>query len=327
MSITMWLAYVLRSILSSYRISMSLLLQEMLSKKNSMADRYDSYLTSLHKLRQLKGILRQDSYKATLKKLQKELSDKIKESHPYRLIVNETIDQMKPLMEVPEFRNGAIGSPAAHNSEYIYHLTSIRKVAGEPKPKVTPTLNWTHFPPGFSDLTESDRNLFECLIKKYQDVYGGTGWMPLKEFATGKYSVKRGFTWWTNKEFTDADIVCAAHRVGLPNTWIPKYALVMQCLTKKVAGTLSHVPTTLDGFISEIFSPADYRTGQPTCGEAINLDNPKLIPYAEEYSLKPIEVESIYFRPVLIDNRKRRMHVVNRDPRLWQLLENYYDTL
>lgn len=293
-----------------------------------MADKYDSYLTILHKLRQIKGVLRQPSHKDALRKLQKELSDNIKEPHPYRLVVNDKIDQIKPLMGVPEFRSGAKGVPATPTSEYIYHLTSIRKVVGDPNSKLPRTLTWSYFPPAFPNLYEPDLKLFECLLKEYKDVYGGKGWMQLKDYAVGEYSVKRNFTWWTNEKFPDAHIVCAAHRVGLPNTWIPKYALVMQCLTKKVSKTLSHVPTTLDGFISEIFSPADDRTGPPAHGEAINLDNSRLLSTdAEEYSLKPISVDSIQFRPVLIDNRKRRQHVVSRNPRLWQLLEIYYYTL
>jgi hypothetical protein len=293
-----------------------------------MTDKHDTYLTVLHKLRQIKGVLRQSSHKDALRKLQKELSDNIKEPHPYRLVVNDKIDQIKPLLGVPEFRSGAAGAPAAPSSEYIYHLTSVRKVIGDPNSKLPRTLTWTYFPPAFPNLYEPDLKIFECLFREYNDVYSGKGWMHLKDYATGEYSVKRDFTWWTNEEFRDVNIICAAHRIGLPNTWIPKYALVMRCMTNKLAKTLSHVPTALDGFTSEIFSPADHRAGPPVHGEAINLDSSRLLSTdAEEYALKPITAESIQFRPVLIDNRKRRQHVVNRNTRLWQLLEIYYYNL
>lgn len=294
-----------------------------------MADKYDSYLTILHRQRQIKGALRQPGYRTALAKLQKTLLITIREPHPYRLVVNDVVDQMKPLLAVPEFKSGAQGGPAAPGSDYIYHLTSIRKVVGDPKSKSPRTLTWTHFPPAFPKLDESDRHLFEYLLDKYIREYGRTGWMALKDYAAGKYSVKRDFTWWTNEKFPDANIICAAHRVGLPNTWVPKYALVMRCLARKVTSqALSHVPTVLDGFLSEIFSPADYRSATPTWGQAIDLDSPgPLSARAEEYSMNPIPVEAISFRPVLIDNNRRRRHVVARDPRLWQLLELYYDKL
>lgn len=288
-----------------------------------MAHKHDSYLTALHKLRQIKGASRQASFKPSLRRLQQVLSAQIKEPHPYRLIVNKTLNQMAPLLRVPEFTSGATGSRAAPSTEYIYHLTSVRKVIGSPP--ATSALIWNYFPPAFPNLYEPDWKLFECLQQEYKHTYGGTGWMPLNSFAAGKYSVRRDFTWWTDQKFPEAHIVCAAHRVGLPNTWIPKYALVMRCPARKMAAGLSHVPTVLDGFTSEIFSPTDYRTTVPTHGEAIDLDSrPRLSTGAKEFALNPIDVGSIEFRPVLIDNKKRRRHVVNRDALLWQLLEIYY---
>jgi hypothetical protein len=293
-----------------------------------MADKYDSYLTILHQLRQIKGALRQAAHKPTLVKLQRELSFSIKEPHPYRLVVNGTINQIKPLLAVPEFKSGATGSHATPGGDYIYNLTSLRKVVGDAHARLPRTLTWTHFPPAFPNLTWPDRKLFECLLREKDDVYGGREWIPLKDYATGRFSVKREFTWWTNQKFPAAHVVCAAHRVGMPNTWIPKYALVMRCPAKEAIGkTLPHVPTVMDGFVSEIFSPADYRTTRPVKGEAINLDSSRnLFTQEEEYSLNPIPVELIEFQPVLID-RKKRQHAVYRNARLWQLLEIYYHTL
>jgi hypothetical protein len=289
-----------------------------------MADKYDSYLTTLHRLRQIKGALRQDSYKTILRQLQSELQNNIKEPHPYRLVVNSTIDQVKPLLTVPQFKKGAIGSNANHHIDYIYHLTSVRKMAGHfGQPS---NLTWTYLPPAFPNLAAPDRKLFECLLYKYINEYGGVGYMPLKNYATGKYSGKRDFSWWTNQKLLATHIVCAAHRLGMPNTWIPKYAIVMRCPAKKVmTSALSHVPTVLDGFISEIFSPSDYRTTTPIRGEALNLDNLGSFAHgAEEYTLNPINVDLIEFYPVLIEKSKRSHHAVYRNARLWQLLEVYY---
>ena len=293
-----------------------------------MADKYDSYLTILHQLRQIKGALRQSSYETVLKNLQLKLSNTIGEPHPYRLVVNNVIDQLSPLLSVPEFKVGALGSDATPRTDYVYHLTSVGKIRGN-STSVPPALTWTYLPPSFPNINGPDRKLFETLLDKYSSVSGGGGWLRLQDYAKGKYSGKRHFTWWTNLKLLAAHIVCAAHRLGLPNKWIPKYAIIMRCPTKEViAKNLAHVPTVLDGFVSEIFSPADYRTVTPTQGETINLDSPRLLATgADEYALAPIDVEPIEFYPVLIDRLKRSTHVINRDAQLWQLLEVYYDNL
>jgi hypothetical protein len=291
-----------------------------------MPNRNDSYLTRIHRLRQVKGALRQAHHKTTLGHLQQTLSNDIKESHPYRLSFDKTlnINQMEPLFSVLGFLPGARGTDVIPHDDYLYHLSSISKVKKEKF--------WTWLPPVCGTLRAADRKLFSCLKQKYDVECGGTGWMPLKDFASGEYKRRddrdvRNFTWWTNQKLLDAHIVCAAHRLGLPNTWIPKYALIMRCRASEVgARLLSHVPSVIDAFVSEIFHPADYRTAIPTCGHTINLDSPgQLQTGAKEYALNPIAVELIEFFPIEIGWSKRSPHVVSRNVGLWQLLESYYD--
>ncbi len=277
-----------------------------------------SNLTILHRIRQLKGSLRQPGYGSALFDLEMELN-RMGLSHPYRLIKNRSVDQMSVLLRVPAFAHAGIGSAAEPNGDFIYHLTSTRKV-------VTYT-QWAYFPSGFSSLKHEDRKLFEYLLNDYDT---RKDWLPLSVYAHDHYSGFRGFTWWTDLKLLERRIVCAAHSLGLPNKWIPKYALVMRCPSAYARSlSLAHVPTAVDGFISEIFSPSDLRSvPAPTFGRTINLDRPAgLRTGAQEFALNPVPVDRIDFIPVLIDRTARSHHVVARNARLWQLLEIYYSKL
>lgn len=240
-------------------------------------------------------------------------------SHPYEDGVTKSRNQMATLMNVPAFRQGAVGSEATPAQEFIYHLTSIRKVLNYS--------TWTHFPSGFPTVRHQDRRVFEYLVDDYTRL---RDWLPLGGYARGQLSGFRGFTWWSNLKLLANHIVCGAHVLGLPNTWIPKYALVIRCPASYVRkNNLACVPTTLDGFVSEIFCPADYRSSsRPVCGKTVNLDSPgHLTAGADEFAVKPLDVDEVQFYPVLIDRRARVAHVVRRDARLWQLLEVYYNSL
>jgi hypothetical protein len=277
-----------------------------------------SNLTILHRIRQLKGGLRQPHYGATLFALEMELKG-MGLTHPYRLIKNKSIDQLSSLLRIPEFARSAAGDACDPKCDFIYHLTSVRKAAIYSQ--------WAYFPSGFPSLKHEDRKLFEYL----QDDFASRGnWLQLSTYAQDRYSGFRGFTWWTDLNILGGRIICSAHQLGLPNKWVPKYGLVMRCATAYArTKSLPRVPTTVDGFISEIFSPPDLRlVPTPTYGRAIDLDSPAALQAgAQEYALASVPVDQIEFIPVLIDRTARSHHVVERNARLWQLLEIYYNKL
>lgn len=275
-----------------------------------------SNLTILHRVRQIKGSLRQPHHYRNLRRLELELSHR-GWSHPY----DKAYTQVASLLSNPSLNliPGAQGSSATPASKYIFHLTSVRKVLNN--------LTWKFFPSGFPSLRHEDKKLFDYLVKHYRRE---KDWLPLSRYASGRLSGFRDFTWWTSLELASSYILCHAHSLGLPNKWIPKYALVMRCSVDYVTkNNLAFVPTVIDGFLSEIFSPSDHRGGRSVIsGRTIDLDSPgPLADGEEEYAVKPLEANEIEFYPVLIDHPIRRTHVVRRDARLWQLLEIYYNKL
>lgn len=208
---------------------------------------------------------------------------------------------------------------AAPSGEYIFHLTSVRKVLNN--------IAWTFFPSGFPSIKHEDKKLFDYLVKHHRSK---KDWLPLSNYASGKLSGFRDFTWWTDLELDSRYILCQAHALGLPNKWIYKHALIMRCpVDYVIKNNLAFVPTVMDGFLSEIFSPSDYRAGtRPMSGRTIDLDGPgKFVVGEEEFALKPLDASQIDFCPVLIDHKVRMTHIVRRDARLWQLLEIYYNKL
>ena len=238
-------------------------------------------------------------------------------THPYRLIRNRVIDQFKPLMANPKFANGGTGPSASTTVEFIYHLTSVRKLV-----KFT---EWSFFPSGFPTPKNAAWRVFEYLVADHTKT---SDWLPLRNYATGEYGGFRNFTWWTTLELDPSDIVCKAHTLGLPNKWIPTYAVILRCPVIHIEPkNLHHVPTVVDGFPSEIFRPMDFRISPPTSGRTIDLDtNGPLTDGVEEFALSPVPVSPIEFKPVLI-NRYARRHRVVRNARLWQLLESFYLSL
>jgi hypothetical protein len=274
-----------------------------------------SNLEMIQEVRQSLGGLRQEDHKEKLDELWGIVQDEGL-SHPYGG------EARSVLRGNPLFDTGGEGTPATLNGEYLYHLTSISKVMKEKNS------GWTFRPKG----PHQSLRVYEYLVALYAALYQDKkDWIPLKEFADGPFTGERGITWWSNMDLLEANIIAGAHRLGLPNAWIPKYALVMRCPSMYIKSeNLACVPTCLDGFTSEVFSPADYRTSppDPTCGKTINLaGRGPLTEGVDEFVLRPIKAAYIEFIPVLIDKKAHKSHKVLRDGRLWQLLEEYYYTL
>jgi len=239
-------------------------------------------------------------------------------THPYRLIRKKGLDQFKPLMAISEFASGGTGPSASTTVNFIYHLTSV--------PKLVKFTQWNFVPSGFPTIKDKNYRILGHLIADYKKA---NDWLPLRNYATGKYVGFRDFTWWTSLELDPPDIVCQAHRLGLPNTWIPRYAAILRCpVTHVERYNLHHIPTVIDGFPSEVFRPIDFRLSPPmTSGRTIDLETKgKLTDGVEEFVLSAVPVSEIQFKPVLID-RRTGGHRIVRNARLWQLLELFYNSL
>ena len=271
----------------------------------SVAKAKSDILTEIYKYRCTTGVTRQPHHRKDLRDLRKIIKE-IPQDHPYRL------KDYEPLYRSAAFDPGACGSSL--NTKVVlelYRLGSLDKV-------VEHVTDWT-FKKTRGRRPYSEPRLFFHLSQYYRNE--GKPWLPLSRFATGELSGIRKFTWWTTSDLDVNDIVCASHNLGLPNSWIPKYALLLRCHRE---ASMVSIPSVLDGFCSVIFNAADYRGGSPTSGQTIDLDTEPLALGHNEFVLKPIDVDSVEVKPILIDQPKRLHHVVRMDGKLLRLLHHYY---
>ena len=237
--------------------------------------------------------------------------------HPYSL----DDKQIAQLLSIPTFAQGGQGSicniPAAQ--VYLFHLSSVHKVVNN--------TTWHRFPPGFSTSFHQNRTIFEYLRWEHD---AKKDWLRLSDYAHGSLSGFRGFTWWTSLKLLPQYILCGAHSLGIPNDWIPIYALLLRCPVKYInSNKLARIPTTVDGYISEIFHPT-IGANSPLTGMTVNLDgyprNPLSHGYAE-FTVMMLDVNELEFQPILIDNSVRMSHDVLLNSVLRNQLEDYYSKL
>ncbi len=261
--------------------------------------------TEIYKYRCSTGVARQPQHRDDLRDLRK-IIRKIPQDHPYRL------KDYDPLYRSAAFDPGARGSTLSNNTVLeLYRLVSLQKA-------VEHVTDWT-FKRKKGKRPLSEPRLFFHVSEYYRNK--GKPWLPLSTFAIGELSGIRKFTWWTTSDLNVNDIVCASHNLGLPNSWIPKYALLLRCHLK---ASMVSIPSVLDGFCSVIFNAADYRNGNPTSGQTIDLDTEPLALGHNEFVLKPIAVDYVEVKPILIDQPRRLHHVVSMDGKLLKLLLQYY---
>ncbi|HYP28213.1 MAG TPA: hypothetical protein VE262_15970, partial [Blastocatellia bacterium] len=109
-----------------------------------------------------------------------------------------------------------------------------------------------------------------------------------------------------------------------------KYALLLRCPVKYInSNNLARIPTTIDGFISEVFHPTiDANT--PLSGITINLDSYPRSSFKSgyaEFTLIALDVNELEFLPILIDNSARMSHDLMLNSILRDQLMDYYSQL
>jgi hypothetical protein len=264
--------------------------------------------SKIYDLRQTIGAVRQHEHAAALESLHHDLNS-LGLEHPYAL-EREHIDH---LMTNQFFAQGGRGLPASVSGpQFLYRICNIRKI-----------VEYTSWIP--ANRYENNEDIWLNLKRDFDDL---GDWIPLNHYARGELTGPRGFTWWTTLNFLTTNIICGAHSIGLPNDWLPKYAVVIRCPLGSISGINSLlVPTVLDAFDGEIFHPT-ISDSHPGAGLTISLEGPSTLNAGtDEFVLLDVDVESMEAIPVLIDRRMRALHSVQLDSGLRTLLEMYYKNL
>lgn len=156
-------------------------------------------------------------------------------------------------------------------------------------------------------------------------------WLPLREYARGKFYSPRKFTFWTGHELDPSDparLLASTRTLGLPDDWLdPPYCVVMRCRTSALGGPAQvQTPTTLDGFDSHIFHPRREAAAPPS-GVTIELSlTPPLHRGLDEYAVGPVEASAIEVYPVRLP-QTTNPSIHSRDSRLLVSLHVYYSGL
>jgi hypothetical protein len=242
-------------------------------------------LQDLYRLRQEGGPIRQPSFSADLETLAR-ATEAVSAVHPYDL----NLTQISNLMSVDSFRDGAGGAAATlPNQEYLYRICSITKA-------LSYTSEWTSAYPRKEDLPWVAFRLWLNELERTRQ------WLPLGNYARGRFAGPRGFSFWTSRELSPSDevgLMIDIHSLGIPNDWLDEYSVLLRCRTTGVDfESLLHVPTVLDGFDSHIFH-ATKESDRPTCGVAIKLGlTDSLSVGHNEFAVGHIPVQSIEICPV-----------------------------
>lgn len=264
-------------------------------------------LQILYELRQDKGAKRQPTFETDLIDLDRIMEGK----HPYRLSAH----QIEELMNIPNFSHGASGKGAVlPNQEYLYRISTITRL-------LSYTTGWHSASPRKEDLPWVAFRFFEAEMSRTKR------WLPLAQYAGGRFSSPRGFSFWSSQELPLGPLSLLlenAHRVGVPNDWLDEVCVLMRCRTNHLKSeNLSHIPTVVDGFDSHIFHPTK-EAERPTCGVAINLKlSSSLSTGRDEYVLGPIQTDAIEVFPVQIPGDSTPQ-IDSFSMVLLGLLETYY---
>lgn len=217
-------------------------------------------------------------------------------NHPYAL----EEDGYRRMFRVPAFKLGGEGPDARPSDRvFYYQITSVRKVVQN--------TTWVTVP------NSANRNdeLWHDLRDDTQ--HSDSGWLDLARYANGVLRGWRGFTWWTTLDPQTLDIMLAAYRLGMVSEWIAVYAVILRVAASAVTGT---IPTSIDGFDSEIFRPVPMDGSAPT-GRTIALSrNSSLTDDGEEeFLLVDIPVGAVELLPILIDRPRRQQPLLLEEVR------------
>lgn len=267
-------------------------------------------MANLHKINRVRKRLdriRQPEHESVLDHL-----DKISKTHnlePYSL--SATPGAYDELMKHSSFSQGAQGLHAlAPTDGYIYRVSTLSSLINH--------CSW------LDDHTGSVRVAFGNLLNDFKKK---RNWLSLSDYAHGRLSSHRNFTWWTNKNIKSNTIVSDLHRIGIANDWIFPFSVILRCSVELIWNQdILFVPTVVDAYDLPIFRPTATKSN-PLHGNTIDIRHPsQLASGFAEYSVTPIPSEHIEFQPVKITAKMKGAYPVEQKD-LYASLENYYQKL
>jgi hypothetical protein len=272
---------------------------------------------TIHDLRCALAFRRQPEHKSDLEKLLKAVPPS---DHPYRDDKNP--DCYPRLLDLPEFRWPSKGRPAdLADGAYLFHLRPLGGFVSRIKvrfPAQSPA------PPGSDPTINLDK-----VRKVLDEATLNQAWVSLALIAEGVYEAEspgtkpRFITWWTDLAIKQDDILRQAHQIGVPRDWLYSDCVLLRCRIDNVIRGQARIPSSLDGFASEIFLPCDYAES-PSSGRAIDIGTEPFENGNAEFVLGPIEVGRISIRLIRIPRAATPSFVDSGNPMFLDKLEDYY---
>ena len=272
----------------------------------------------IHQVRCALAKKRQDIHEADLQEL---LSRVPADDHPYR---GNRSGCYNKLLKCQKFRWPSQGPKALLRAQRLYQCRPLDAFLSELEPKPNPA----HLP----ILTRG------AIIAEFSARLGASSdsksvWVPVSELASGTYGRKatasdnptrRLINWWTDFKLDEDRLVESLRRVGLPGDWLVGHCALLRCTVSPEIETEARIPSSLDGFASEIFFPTAYAEN-PAAGRAINVGAKPFRLGESEYVLGPVPVRDLELRLVEIsyeDNQANDADCGNPD--FLDRLEQYY---
>lgn len=264
---------------------------------------FASEYSSIFEVRRALDKLRQSDWEASIEELLTVLAA-LRAVHPYEL----QPDQLERFLSTPSLNEG----PCGHESpgrKVLYRLCSVRSIVQDRGVRWRSAL----------DEVKDDYSIWRPLEKRHRE----TGaWLHLSTYAEGALRGFRNLTWWTTAAELGTAVLPTAHKLGIPNNWVPLNALILRLTSTSTA--CPKVPTPVDGFFSLIFQVAD-GDPVPATGTTIDISAPaRPCDGLPEIVIGEVPVESITFVPVLVDRAARTTAPVRISTILLTGLLNFY---
>ncbi|UTA66965.1 hypothetical protein [Emticicia sp. 21SJ11W-3] len=272
---------------------------------NERKKKISNYRNELFKLRQEKGIKLQPSIVHQLL----ELANAIK---PSTNSFERSQDLLTNLAKRCTFYHSCSKwlSAAIHtDSKYLYRIQSFESTVkyNEIRKRNIYRINKDDI-----ELEGFYKESYEKIVNNFHR--NNNNWQHFGNLIT-QWTPNRSFSWWTdslpktdfileNDNFFSPDqiinewVVELAHNIGFPNDWLSEKSLILRIEVDKVKDLL-FVPSAIDAFTQEVFSPVDEVT-KPSAGKAIKIDK-TLSTGFNEYLIPLFDISLIEFLPVRLN--------------------------
>jgi hypothetical protein len=280
-----------------------------------------SDLITLHQIRQDKGIMRQPSHEIRLLEYDKAINS-VKVYSPYDPIGMKRAG-FKALAAVPGFIGTSLGRRARIPSSYIYRVTMLHTIVNRyaHKCRLVKRDEKKFDPARFKSSDD-----FHKIFTKEAGIIDGRWTNLAKIFESGEhYQNPRGFSFWTDTKFREADLLEDTFQIGYASDWLKKCVIILRCEVSRLsAGSYTRIPTVLDAFTEPIFMPMDETDLGCDYGVAINIKPDPLSHGFNEYVIGPIALEHIEITPVVMkDFSLKAINFMGNIP-LWEKLQTFY---